>query len=369
MITAANNIENSSQELRHTLQVRGKIGDLTVELRPAKTTSGVLNISTEQEFEISVSSSEAVPINYTFYFNDTKPPSKEYASDGKTKVSYTYVVYTSYNVTVQASIGDYSENQTVFVQASRCGPPAIYMYGIYTREFPMTISRASKVSLSPTVNKKDGCDISELKYAWHIYKSSTETPVLDKSKKDSRTFEIHPRSLDEGNYTVNLTIDYEMNSYFFETHIEVKRSDPFATILGGSVRTVPYDTSRWVVLDASKSSDPEDPKATDLKFTWKCKFINMSMSPDPGSVCRSEAFTPLDKKTAQLNYSTVEFSENVTYVFQVTVQTKDSRTAIEKQEIRISPMASPSVEIRLVHVTARGIGLCHGTAALHKTHT
>ena len=347
-ITADNNIQGKNKTLQHELSVWGKMGNITVEVRPSMTTAHSLNISTDQEFEISVSSSENTAINYTFFFGNGHIV-RESTSHGRTKVSHKYEEEIIVNVVIQASLGQYSENRTVLVQASDCGPPAISMNSLYTLDYPMVTTIALGMVLKANVvsRRKSKCAMHDLKYQWHITETVANKEAAPAVPKNSRELRIEPRVLNKGKYMVRLTVTYRTNVFVFQTYIEVKRSLLVPHIMGGSFRTVAFSTKTPLTLNASQSQDPDYPKGSaNLEFTWQCA----SAPTQSGKLCGSSNVSGIstgDGPSLTLNISSL--TENVTYTFRVTVKSRGEQNGQSaEQKVLIEARGSPDLEIWLV---------------------
>lgn len=354
-IKAKNNLSTSPQPLTSTVQVMGDIGHILTQLHPAPTVENVLKIATKQQFEIDISLSVKQAVNYTFHFGgDSTPDGTDVVTDdGDTKVTHKYDKAGEYNITITACVFEYSEERIVHVTARPCGPPAIYFPNSYTEKDPQIITRGTKIDfLKIRVEKPTDCSqgLDEPKYLWNI--SPSPVPAISNSVMEKASFELEPRSLDSGNYSVTLNISYNdtkitktEEKYWFSTHFRVVSSPLVASITGGSSREVDSRSITQLELDASKSFDPDN-ENSELNFDWMCKFENNSVLADPGELCYSTMFVKLpggdNQKIVTLNMS--KFREDVTYVFKVTVG-EGSRSDSAEQRVKLLPNI-PSLEIR-----------------------
>ena len=350
-ITAKNNILTSPSSLKFTVQVMGDIG-VSLQLHPAPTVEDVLKIATEQQFEIGVSVSSHHAVNYTFDFGDDSS-SEVFTDDGDTKVTHTYHKEGKYNINITARVFGYEEKRLVHVTALRCGPPAIYFPNKYTEEDPQIITRGTKIDfLKIRVEKPTDCS-QELDptYLWKI--SPSHIPGYPEPDNESASFELEPRRLNSGNYSVTLNISYQAEAkYWFNTHLRVISSQLVASITGGSSLEIDSSLKTPLNLDASTSFDPDnrDDKSK-LKFEWMCKFENNSERTVPDELCNSIGFIKLrpdvdNEGIVQLNVS--RFREYVTYFFKVTVSEgsgSSSRSSSAEQRVKFLPNI-PSLEIR-----------------------
>ena len=352
-IKAKNNISTSPPPLPFTVQVIGDIGVISIQLHPAPTVENVLKIATKQQFEIGISVSIKQPVNYTFQFGDDSLPDPTIVltDDGDTKVTNKYDKEGEYNITIKAHVSEYTEERVVHVTARPCGPPAIYFPNSYTEKDPQIITRGTEIDfLNIHVEKPTDCsqELVDPKYLWNI----SPPPVPAISDMERPSFELEPRRLDSGNYSVTVNISYNDTKitqneerYWFITHLTVVSSQLVASITGGSYREIDSSSITQLELDASKSFDPDNrDENSKLNFDWMCKFEQNSVLAD--ELCNSTVFVKLpdvgNQGIVMLNVS--RFQENVTYVFKVTVS-EGSRSASAEQSVKLLPNI-PSLVIR-----------------------
>ena len=352
IVTAKNNISGSPSTLSFPVKAKSEMGEILIQLRPAATVSGVLKISTKQNFGITVSTAGDQPVNYTFQFSDEFTSDPIVTADGDTKITHSYDKETNYDITMSANITGYSEKRFVHVIAKPCGPPGLYFPDSYTENDPQVITKASRIRLETNVQKQD-CALGELQYVWSIYRKgnsdSYELMTLPSAETSGPSYEIEPGSFEAGNYSASLNVSYkdsntqEVEKYFFKTYIRVEKSDLVTVISGGSSREVDPRSSEELTLDASGSHDP-DSSQTSLGFKWECKFENNSVPSVPDELCASTTFVKLSETSSILTYPFSKFREHVTYSFKVMV-TKDTRSAFTIQDVKLVPNI-PSLEIR-----------------------
>lgn len=341
------------------MEVIGDIGVISFQLRPAPTVENVLKIATKQQFEIGISVSVEQPVNYTFYFGVDSIPKDVVTNDGDTKVTHKYDKEGEYNITIKARVFEYIEERIVYVTARPCGPPAIYFPNSYTEKDPQIITRGIEIDfLKIRIEKPTECsqELADPKYLWTIYPSPI--PVISKSDMERASFELEPRRLDSGNYSVTLNISYADTKitqteerYWFATHLRVVSSQLVASFIGGSSREVESSPNTLLELNASTSFDPDNrDENSKLNFNWMCKFELNSALEVPDELCNSAVFVKLPgvgnppQRIVKLNVS--RFRENVTYVFKVTVS-EGSRSSSAEQRVKLLPNI-PSLEIRYV---------------------
>lgn len=354
-IKAKNNITTSPSSLTFPVQVMGDIGVMLIQFNPAPTVENVLKIATKQQFEIGISVSVRQPVNYTFHFGEDSLPNtqNDITYDGDTKVTHKYNKEGEYNITITARVSEYSENRTVHVTARPCGPPAIYFPNSYTEKDPQIITRGTAINfLKIRVENPTDCsqELADPKYLWNI--SPSPVSAIPRPNMEKAYFELEPRRLESGNYSITLNISYNdtkitqtEEKYWFTTHLRVVSSQLVASIAGGSSLEVDSSSQTQLRLEASSSFDPDD-HSSKLTFGWMCKFENNSVQAVPDELCNSTVFVDLpnvgnrDVVTLDVN----KFRENVTYVFKVTVR-EGSRFKSAEQRVKLLPNI-PSLHIR-----------------------
>jgi len=348
-ITAKNNISTSLSQLTFPVQVEGDIV-VTLQLHPAPTVGKVLKIATKQQFEIGVSVSSHHAVNYTFDFGDDSLSKQVFTDDGNTKVTHMYDKENEYNISITARADENEKKVFVHVKAQRCGPPAIYFPNSYTEKDPQIITRGTKIDfLKIRVEKPTDCS-QELDptYLWNI--SPSHIPGYPEPDMKSASFELEPRRLNSGNYSVTLNISYQAEAkYWFNTHLRVVSSQLVASITGGSYLEIDSSLKTPLKLNASNSFDPDnrDDKSK-LNFDWMCKFENNSERTVSDEVCNSIEFPPGVRNNDTVLLNITRFRENITYVFNVTVSEglgSSFRSSSAKQRVKFLPNI-PSLKIR-----------------------
>ena len=351
-VEATNGILGSSaKQLSFTVTAKSEIGEIDIQLRPAKTVSGVLKVVTKQNFEITVSTVNKQPVSYTFQFSDEHTSEPLWTADGETKITYSYDKETDYNVTITLNITGYSEKHFVHVIAKTCGPAALFFPDSYTKTDPQVITKEGTFRLDTnSIRKKEDCSQWELRYQWSIFQGNNPM-ALETVPKDLPSLEIPPGLLEAGNYSVSLNATYNDSQaeekYSFQTYIRVENSRLVAVLSENSFREVDskYSASLELTFDASGSYDPDDrDNRTSLKFRWECKFEQNSVEAVTGEVCNSTSFVALHDPNNTLTYHFDKFRENVTYTFRVAVS-KDTRSARASQSVKLVPNI-PSLKIR-----------------------
>lgn len=355
-IKAKNNITTSPSSLTFPVQVMGDIGVMLILFNPAPTVENVLKIATKQQFEIGISVSVRQPVNYTFHFGEDslRNTQNDITYDGDTKVTHKYNKEGEYNITITARVFEYSENRTVHVTARPCGPPAIYFPNSYTEKDPQIITRGTAINfLKIRVENPTDCSqqLADPQYLWNI--SPSPVSAIPRPNMEKAYFELEPRRLESGNYSITLNISYNdtkitqtEEKYWFATHLRVVSSQLVASIAGGSSLEVDSSSPTQLKLNASSSFDPDDPDhSLKLTFGWMCKFENNSVQAVPDELCNSTVFVDLPNvgnRVVTLDVN--KFRENVTYVFKVTVS-EGSRFKSAEQRVKLLPNI-PSLQIR-----------------------
>ena len=106
-ITASNTIKDGTQTLEAIQKVSGQLGDIKIDVIPYPTVTGELQISTEQQFEIIVSTESLLPANFSVDFGDGSAFKKDEGKSVKFvhKYSQPKVYSVNVNVTVERGVG------------------------------------------------------------------------------------------------------------------------------------------------------------------------------------------------------------------------------------------------------------------------
>ena len=132
-VEAKNNISAQSlASLNHSMTVKVDISDRQVQLHPELTDSRQLVISTNQNFEITVSTSIKQPVNFTFKFSENFTSGPIPAKAGHTKVRHKYETETNFAVEIRASVTGKEKKHLFRVIARACGPPSLFFQDKYT---------------------------------------------------------------------------------------------------------------------------------------------------------------------------------------------------------------------------------------------
>lgn len=102
-VTATNGIKDGEKTLEAIQKVTGQLGDVKFDVIPHRTVTKELKISTEQQFEIIVSTENDMPANYTIDFGDGKGFKND---EGKSvRFIYKYSQPKTYSVAVNVTTG------------------------------------------------------------------------------------------------------------------------------------------------------------------------------------------------------------------------------------------------------------------------
>lgn len=347
IVKARNNISSSPRNLTFQVTVKGKIGDITIELRPEPTAEKhILKISTNQNFGITVSTSIKQPVSYTFKFSDDFMSKPIHTADGNTKITHKYTKETNFTVVITANITGYSEQRFVRVIAKPCGPPSLFFPAAYIESAPLVITK--KIGLSLKINiEKQSCSQGELQYQWNMFNKDQGPETVSLRSVQSLKIVGALENLKIGNYSVSLNVTYRLSQevikYFFQSYIRLEHSDLVAEISGGSFRQVNFNRSANLALEASQSHDPDDPQAP-VTFSWECKFDNNSVDAVDRELCNSTSFIKLPDIGKVVAYRLESFRKRVNYTFRVTVS-KDKRSKSTSQVVELIPGIA-SLQIR-----------------------
>ena len=351
-VEAKNNISAKPAQLNYPMTVID-IGDIEVQFYPGLAVSGDLLISTNQNFEITVSTSIKQKVNFTFKFSENFTSDPELAPTGETTITYKYEKETNFTVEITAKVAEWSKKRFFRVIARACGPPSLFFPDKYTLDKPQVTRKAmASFQLKPRVTK-DSCNKGTLHFHWNMMSLEASENPYNKTL-DERVFPIDPKSLEPRNYIISLNVEYVEHvenesvttKYSFKTYMRVERSSLVAVIKGGSLRQIDSDSSERLTLDAAGSYDPDDPGSKNLTFEWHCKFETNSNKSLSSVRCNSSSFVSLGaSENESVSFNISEFLPNVTYIFIVTIKTKDGRSASVTQEVNIIA-GIPSLEIR-----------------------
>ena len=335
-------------KLHSLVRVKGKIGDIEITIRPERTDNGVLEISTNENFGITVSTKIKQKVNYTFKFSNDFPSLHVFALNGHTKITHRYEKEANYIVEIIASVLGYNETLYVRVVARECGPPSLFFPDEYTESDPQVITKATDSFRLNTRIEENDCDSKgKLRYQWNM----TSVEGVAKSSQSGESFPINPRDLKAGNYSVSLLVTYSESQvetkYSFRTYMRVEKSNLVAKMKGGSLRQIDSKSTQFLTLDASDSYDPDVAQGTQgsLTFEWQCKMENNSIKSVTDELCNSTTFLDLSTNKEIASYVIARFRENVKYTFNVTITANDTRFASVTQEVMLRK-GIPSLEIR-----------------------
>lgn len=277
VVKAFNNVNVSSETF--PIQVKGKIGQLTMEVEPQLTSEGFLDIATGQQYVITIYSTLDIPINYSLSDGILNNEQNETTSKGKVSFlgKFESKDFTG-NITINASANGELVPLSIPVRIAWCGSPAIFKPANYSKESPLIKTMATPLELKyrSVYIKREGCSYGELIYNWKIFKlqNNLYVPVGNYDQGKGEVLTVPP--MKEGNYTINLTLTYTGtgHQYLYETFFDIRKSELFCLINGGSSRGVPYESSAAINLDGEGSVDPDQPEESKLKFKWSCKLKN-----------------------------------------------------------------------------------------------
>lgn len=277
VVKAFNNVNVSSETF--PIQVKGKIGQLTMEVEPQLTSEGFLDIATGQQYVITIYSTLDIPINYSLSDGISNNEQNETTSKGKVSFlgKFESKDFTG-NITINASANGELVPLSIPVRIAWCGSPAIFKPANYSKESPLIKTMATPLELKyrSVYKKREGCSYGELIYNWKIFKlqNNLYVPVGNYDQGKGEVLTVPP--MKEGNYTINLTLTYTGtgHQYLYETFFDIRKSELFCLINGGSSRGVPYESSAAINLDGEGSVDPDQPEESKLKFKWSCKLKN-----------------------------------------------------------------------------------------------
>ena len=333
------------------MKVTVDIGDIEVQLHPEPAVSGDLVISTNQDFDTTVSTTIKQEVNFTFKFSENFTSRPVLAETGRTKITHKYEKETNFTVEITAKVAESSEKRFFRVIARACGPPSLFFPDKYTSDDPQVTTKATaSFELKPRVTK-DSCSKGALHFHWNMMSLKASENPYNKTL-DERVFPIDPKSLEPRNYIISLNAEYVENEkvtkYFFKTYMRVERSSLVAVIEGGSLRQIDRNSSKRLTLNAADSYDPDSPGNDHLTFHWYCKFETNSNKSLSNGHCNLSSFVSLlASENRSANFKISEFLVNVTYIFNVTIISEDGRSASATQAVKIIP-GIPSLEIRWV---------------------
>ena len=337
-------------KLHRLVRVKGKIGDIEITIRPKRTDNGVLEISTNENFGITVSTKIEQEVKYTFKFSNDSVKSPPVALKGHTKITHRYEKEANYTVEIIASVLGYNKTLYVRVVARKCGPPSLFFPDEYTESDPQVITKATdSFHLNTRIEEQENdCNNKgKRRYQWNM----TSVEGVAKSSESVASFHINPRALKAGNYSVSLLVTYSDSQgetkYSFRTYMRVEKSNLVAKMKGGSLRQIDSRSTENLTLDASDSYDPDVAQGTQgwLTFEWQCKVANISIKSVTDELCNSTTFLDLSTNKEIASYDIARFRENVKYTFKVTITAKDTRLASVTQDVMLRK-GIPSLEIR-----------------------
>ena len=350
-VEAKNNISANPAQLNYSMNVTVDI-DIEVKLHPEPTVSGDLVISTNENFETTVSTSIDQEVTFTFKFSQNSIADLVRAK-GRTKKTHKYETEGNFTVEITANVKWGSGKYSFVVIVRACGPPSLLFPDKYALDDPQVTTKAmASFQLEPRVTK-NSCNKGTLDFHWKMT-SWKDNETLSCIESYKRVFPIDPKGLEPRDYNISLNAEYVeyvenknvTTKYSFKTYMRVKRSDLVAVIKGGSLRQIDKNSSERLTLDAAESYDPDNPGSDGLTFKWHCKFETKSNKSLSSDHCNSSRFVSLRASgNGSPIFNISEFLENVNYIFKVTIKTEDGRSASVTQAVKII-LDIPSLVIR-----------------------
>ena len=178
-------------------------------------------------------------------------------------------------------------------------------------------------------------------YKWSVYRGTRLQQQLVSNALDQRFYRLNPFALDAG---ANYTFQVELVVYT-ATGLRLKarnrrslltgNSKLVANIAGGMTRTA--TVSKVIDMDASGSSNPDDPSGADLSYSWDC----IQKSPTFGATC--PGFDPEDEAVWTIFQN--QLTAGVTYRIRVTVSSTAGQFATATQDLAVVTAAVPILSI------------------------
>ena len=276
------------------------------------------------------------------------------------KVPSSYFVPNTYYISLYVTnFLSYSSHGTVKVVKNTASLPTVTIAGpsrlTMYRWQPLTIYAIGEY---PTCLKSDPKEVVELLYNWEVYKDGELILLYPSESKDSRAYMLSPFTISiVGSYIFQVTVTVKSsiggsNAIGNIGMLQAKKfvsidygvSGVVAVIKGGSNRSVSKFSQ--LILDGSDSYDIDNPKSSELNYSWRC----ISYSPTYGIDCSSQygiIFT--DSKVITVNSGVLE--SGVTYYFSLTVRLNGTSTVsdITNQYVYIDDESVPLVSFKNIN--------------------
>lgn len=368
-----------------TVYVICALGELEVTTTPSQLDDGVLVFSKDDLFSLNIHLTAGASSTYNVSWGDGKYYIKDQThllipEEFTALYRYEPGNYTV-NVTAKAAGGGV-RSFSVQIEVLTCLVPEVsFNYG--SPNAPITYLRADNILLvgswsypslfckqliNPQYNFKEW----DLQDSQNVSMTSHMDSALKTYDKDYHkvTYTIGKLSVPEGDYHLNLYMEYKGEITKYTAYITILKSEIVADIVNGEFTTVPFkqlkedgNTTYYnFTFDASNSYDPDeaDVKTDGMVFLWECRVItnasivNFTMTarrtlnktlyePD---MCLHFNWTKVSEGTQNsITFNTEMFLEGISYEMRVTVK-KDTRTGIFEQEVNIAFGSPPIVNIK-----------------------
>ncbi|XP_061185531.1 polycystin-1-like protein 1 [Saccostrea echinata] len=209
-------------------------------------------------------------LTYIWDFGDGTPPLQSTVRGPQ--VRHTYVNVGQYFVTLTAynQISNETDRIELFVLDRVCKLPK---FEIHSRDVKKII-QSDRIFFEAEITRLHCEYTSEIEYQWSFVKTLSNTPVLfenmDPSQFQHRVLNLPPRSLEPGEYTLSLMVKYSGTIVYAtkKTQFELVSAPLSVHIDGGAFRRV--GRSGNVMLNGTKSTDPNSEDSSQLRFNWTC---------------------------------------------------------------------------------------------------
>lgn len=339
--------------------------------------NGIVDVSLSRPLIIEVSVPNGKALNYRINWGDGSNSSLENRSMN-TNIPHFYYQLGNYSVSMTVSSAkDTLHLGPVHVQVSRCGSPLLaFSYGSKDHPEVYTKSMSKKIVGTWVFNNTECKKAISPLFTFGHWKIKNEGNVLFFSNTTQASlfadqvveYHINKGDLDEGMYEIELAMVYKGSEEKYTGYVQMKKSELVPVLLNGIHATVPYKIMKQdgnasthnFSMDASRSLDPDDPKAKweDMKFEWFCRILSstaeiqdatLTALKDPirnplvdFNTCNNQEWTAIGDSKPTLVFNTGMFLQGMEYEFSVIVH-KDLRQASATQRLKLSEDVTPPI--------------------------
>ncbi|XP_061410785.1 LOW QUALITY PROTEIN: polycystin-1-like protein 1 [Lethenteron reissneri] len=276
-------------------------------------------------FQIFMNSNSALRYNWSFGDGDVR------TGNGSEVHTYQRQGEFEVEVTVWNDVSSGQLQKTVFVVLEPCSPPLVKLHV----SLPIKIVRRRPLALAVSLeDEKVDCVTSRvLLFNWTVVDKDGSVLALPPSvATNNRGLVIPANTLSYGNYTVATKVRIAGTIVYavYAVSVVVEPS-PLVSIISGGTRVF-LTRQQHVLLDGSRSLDPDDPEAsTDLRFSWGCYLKGKPRTSCWDVTSLGGGLSPLESSAVRLEFPAALLVQTDAFVISLTVG-KPGRDAVTTKQ-------------------------------------